>query len=190
MPKRRFSVGASAGSCWFWGRGPIGILTSLVARLEGYRVTTVSMEDADSRQARILNAAGADYAVSGQLARGDFDALIDCTGHPTAAFDHLQHVTANSVVVLVGSSRAGHPREIDVGGLFTQAILKNQVWLATISADLGSWRKAAEDLERIHREHPGLLDQIITHRLRWEDSGPAFLGRGDGEIKTVIEFEG
>ena len=120
---------------------------------------------------------------------GDFDGLIDCTGHPTAAFDHLSHLTANSIVVLVGSARPGHPREIDVGGLFTQAILKNQVWPATISADAASWRKAAEDLGRIHREHPGLLDQIITQRLGREAAGPAFLERRDGEIKTVIEFQ-
>ena len=130
------------GNLLVLGAGPIGILTSLVARLEGYRVTTVSIEETDSRRASIVKDAGADYVVSGQLTGGDFDALIDCTGHPTAAFDHLEHVTANSIVVLVGSSRAGHPREIDVGGLFTQAILKNQVWLATISSDPGSWRKA------------------------------------------------
>ena len=170
------------------GAGPIGLLTTLIARMEGYSVTTVSIEETESRRAGIVKEAGADYVVSGQLAGGDFDALIDCTGHPTAAFDHLEHVTANSIVVLVGSSRAGHPREIDVGGLFTQAILKNQVWLATISSDPGSWRKAARDLGRIHGEQPGLLDQVITHRIHWEASGPAFLGRGAGEIKTVLEF--
>ena len=88
------------------GAGPIGILAALFARLEAAEVHTVSLEGDDSLPATVLRSAGVIYAQPESLEARGFDCLIDCTGHPTAAFEHLDRLTHNAVVALLGRGPA------------------------------------------------------------------------------------
>lgn len=173
------------------GAGPIGMLAALLGRLRGSEVATVSLEPADSERARRLRAIGVDYARADEFDAAGFDTILDCTGSPTAVFDHLGRAAFNAVIVLAGGCAPGRRREpIDVGGFLIDSAVKNLVWLGTVNADADSWRAAARDLSDARLRFPGLLEGLITHRLRREQAPEAFFRPREGEIKCVIELAG
>jgi threonine dehydrogenase-like Zn-dependent dehydrogenase len=170
------------------GAGPIGILAALFARLEDGEVHTVSLESPESLPADILRSAGVAYTQPASLEARGFDCLIDCTGHPTAAFEHLDRLTHNAVVALLGAVPHGTRHEIDVGSFLTNTIVKNLVFLGIVNADEVAWRRAARDLAAVQERHPGLLASLLTHRFGWQQAPRAFFERQKDEIKAVIDF--
>ena len=170
------------------GAGPIGILAALFSTLEHGEVHTVSLESADSLPAKVLQSAGVIYSQAAGFDAHAFDCLIDCTGHPTACFEHLDRLTHNAVVALLGAVPHGTRREVDVGSFLTNTIVKNLVFLGVVNADEGSWRRAARNLAAVQERHPGLLASLLTHRFGWEQAPRAFFARQQDEIKAVIDF--
>jgi threonine dehydrogenase-like Zn-dependent dehydrogenase len=170
------------------GAGPIGILAALFATLEDGEVHTVSLEAADSLPAKVLGSAGVVYSQPAGFEARDFDCLIDCTGHPTACFDHLDRLTHNAVVALLGAVPHGTREEVDVGSFLTNTIVKNLVLLGVVNADEASWRRAARNLAAVEERHAGLLASLLTHRFGWQQAPEAFFTRQKDEIKAVIDF--
>ncbi len=170
------------------GAGPIGILAALFARLESEQVQVVSLEGDESLPAKLLRSAGVSYTQAASFEAGGFECLIDCTGHPTAAFEHLDRLTHNAVVALLGAVPHGTRQEIDVGSFLTNTIVKNLVFLGIVNADEAAWRRAARDLAAIQERHPGLLASLLTHRFGWKQAPQAFFERQADEIKAVIDF--
>jgi glucose 1-dehydrogenase len=170
------------------GAGPIGILAALFARLEAAEVHNVSLQGDDSLPAKLLRSAGIAYARPESLEARGFDCLIDCTGHPTAVFEHLDRLTHNAVVAVLGAVPHGTRHEIDVGSFLTNAVVKNLVFLGIVNADEAAWRRAARDLAAVQERHPGLLASLLTHRFGWKQAPQAFFERQKDEIKAVIDF--
>lgn len=170
------------------GAGPIGILAALFARLEDAEVHTLSLESDDSLPAKVLRTAGVTYSQPAGFDATGFDCIIDCTGHPTACFEHLNRLTHNSVVALLGAVPHGTREEVDVGSFLTNTIVKNLVFLGVVNADEASWRRAARKLAAIEERHPGLLPSLLTHRFGWQQAPQAFFNRQKDEIKAVIDF--
>jgi threonine dehydrogenase-like Zn-dependent dehydrogenase len=170
------------------GAGPIGILAALFATLEDSEVHTVSLEDANSLPAKVLRSAGVCYSQPSGLQGRAFDCLIDCTGHPTVCFEHLDLLTHNAVVALLGAVPHGTRQEVDVGSFLTNTVVKNLVFLGVVNADEAAWRRAARNLAAVQQRHPGLLDSLLTHRFGWQQAPQAFFTRQQDEIKAVIDF--
>jgi threonine dehydrogenase-like Zn-dependent dehydrogenase len=186
---RRSLFGAERSSrALVLGAGPIGILAALFATLEDGEVHTVSLEDPESLPAKVLKSAGVVYSRLNDLEARGFDCLIDCTGHPTACFEHLERLTHNAVVALLGAVPHGTRHEIDVGSFLTNTIVKNLVFLGVVNADEASWRRAARNLAMVEERHPGLLASLLTHRFGWLQAPQAFFERQRDEIKAVIDF--
>jgi threonine dehydrogenase-like Zn-dependent dehydrogenase len=170
------------------GAGPIGILAALFATLEDSEVHSVSLESGDSLPANLLRSAGVSYWQPASLDARGFDCLIDCTGHPTACFEHLDLLTHNAVVALLGAVPHGTRQEVDVGSFLTNTIVKNLVFLGVVNADEGAWRRAAANLTAVEERHRGLLPSLVTHRFGWQQAPQAFFERQTNEIKAVIDF--
>jgi threonine dehydrogenase-like Zn-dependent dehydrogenase len=186
---RRSLFGAERSQCVLvLGAGPIGILAALFARLEGSEVHTLSLESPESLPAKLLRSAGVIYAQPGSLEARGFDCLIDCTGHPTVAFEQLDRLTHNAVVALLGAVPHGTRQEIDVGSFLTNTVVKNLVFLGIVNADEAAWRRAAHDLAAVEERHRGLLGALLTHRFGWQQAPQAFFERQKDEIKVVIDF--
>jgi threonine dehydrogenase-like Zn-dependent dehydrogenase len=160
----------------------------LFARLEASEVHTVSLESPESLPAKVLHSAGVVYAQPASLEARGFDCLIDCTGHPTAAFEHLDRLTHNAVVALLGAVPHGTRHEIDVGSFLTNTVVKNLVFLGIVNADEAAWRRASRDLAAVEERHRGLLASLLTHRFGWQQAPHAFFERQNDEIKAVIDF--
>ena len=83
------------------GAGPIGLLAMQCARAFG--ATEVTVSDVNERRLDVARRTGATHAVTPDDEPGaDFDALIECSGHPDAVAAGIRALRPAGVAVLVG----------------------------------------------------------------------------------------
>jgi len=83
------------------GAGPIGLLAMQCARAFG--ATEVTVSDVNERRLEVARRTGATHAVTPDDEPGaDFDALIECSGHPDAVAAGIRALRPAGVAVLVG----------------------------------------------------------------------------------------
>jgi L-iditol 2-dehydrogenase len=172
-------AGITAGSTvLIAGAGPIGLVTTQVARARG--ATTIAVTDIAPHRLAAAERSGATLTLdarSQESAGQDFDAFIDCSGAPPAITAGIRSLAPAGRAVLVGMGPDNltipfgllQARELTITGTFRYA----NTWPAAIALAAGG----AVDLDALVTDRYGLaeVDQALTSTTR------------DGSIKSVIE---
>src|SRR5690242_10861154 len=89
------------------GAGTVGLLATLVLRLQGIEVTTFGLKPAPYLNSTLIEALGARYATTADVpvrdagtAFGPFDLVFEATGSSQVAFDSMLALGKNGVLVL------------------------------------------------------------------------------------------
>jgi threonine dehydrogenase-like Zn-dependent dehydrogenase len=175
------------------GAGPVGLLGAMALRLRGCRVTVYSRERETDPRADITRAIGATWVSSQdktpeQMAAsiGNIDLIYEATGSAALAFDMLNVLGRNGVLILTGVPGAHGPQAIDIGALITNMTLKNQCLLATVNAGNDAFDRAIADLTEACARWPEAVRGLITGRFTLEQfENPIRNGAG---IKNIIEM--
>lgn len=139
------------------GAGPIGLLTTQIARLAGAGHVTV-IEPTPGRRALALTL-GADVVVApgemaagemapGEMAAGGFDVVFECAGVPSTVQVAVDLVRRGGVVTLVGFASG-------------EAVIQPGGWLTKEVTVIGS-------LGYLHHEFGVAIDLIADGRIRTE----------------------
>lgn len=175
------------------GAGPVGLLGAMALRLRGCGVTVYSREREPDPRADISRAIGADYVSSQdktpeQMAAGigNIDLIYEATGSASLAFDMINVLGRNGVLILTGVPGAHGPRAIDAGALITNMTLKNQCLLATVNAGNDAFDRAIADLTEFCRRWPEAVRGLITGRFKLELFESPI--RSAAGIKNIIEI--
>lgn len=174
------------------GAGPVGLLSAMVLAAAGFETTVWSQEpEADPRVA-LVAAAGARYVPAAreslrQLGArlGNVDVLFEATGAPPVAFQALEALGHNGVLVLFGLPGARSALEVDAAAVVRTLVLRNQLVLGTINAGHDDFDAAIRDLGAFEARWPGVLRRLITGRFPLEDHAALLHGPPRG-IKNVI----
>lgn len=173
------------------GAGPVGLLAAMRLRLDGIAVSVYSLEDAESRQARIVEDVGGTYfsAQSQSLAElpsmlGGFDLIVEATGVPKLLFEAAQLLAANGELIVTGV--AGLNGAIEIGGsrFMQNLVLRNQLLFGSVNAARKDHVAAVGSLQSLLARWPA-VKALITGYYRLEEYEDLLSSKRSG-IKQVI----
>lgn len=176
------------------GAGPIGLLGTLLLRSRGAEVVTVARKPAPNRAAGIVAASGARYAslretTLAEVAAGlpPVDLIFEATGNADLAFQAMEVLGNNGVLVLLSLTGGAETREVPIAQVNRNFVLGNKVLVGSVNSNTEHFELAVADLARFEALWPGLLSQLITRRFAGFANPAKIAEREPDGIKTVIE---
>ena len=176
------------------GGGPIGLLAAAVMRARGLDTHVISRESETDSRAQLASKMGATYhsvakktlfALKEEIP--SIDIAVEATGVASVAFDGMQILGRNGVLCLLsitgGSNTADQPIEL----INRQMVHGNQVVFGSVNANPRHFAMGVKHFGTIENTWPGVLKQLITTRLPWEQYNTWFGQRNPG-IKTTLEI--
>ncbi|HVF90274.1 MAG TPA: glucose 1-dehydrogenase [Blastocatellia bacterium] len=179
------------------GAGTIGLLATLMLRLRGVEVVTFAKTPKPYLNSDLLEEIGVRYIstddvpiLDAALREGPFDLIFEATGYSPIAFDSMQALGKNGVLVL--SSVTGGDRRVEVPAdkLNLEFVLGNKVMVGTVNANREYFEMGVRDLSHAELEYPGWLAKLLTHPVSGlENYEKLFeaLTTGSGAIKVFCE---
>lgn len=166
------------------GAGAVGMLATVLLRLEGLDVWTASLEDSNG----LVDAVGARYVSTKEtpLAElGGFDVVIEAAGNAQLMADALGLLRRSGVACLLGIDPRSQKVQVDGRTLALDTILENRVLFGSVNAQRQDWLAAVDALDTARTAWPGALEQLIGLRVPLDRFAEAFAFRG-GKATLVV----
>ncbi|MFG0261821.1 MAG: glucose 1-dehydrogenase [Novipirellula sp. JB048] len=152
------------------GAGQIGILTTLILKLRGLDVYTLARGEAPNLKAEIVAGLEANYISTRQTSMAELvkttgkpDLIIDATGSSQLAFESMQHLGHNGVIVWTGITGGDRTIEVPSDSINLQFVLGNKLLLGSVNANRNHFEMGIRDLAVGEMMYPGVLEKILTH---------------------------
>ncbi len=168
------------------GAGSVGLLTTMLLRLEGLDVWTASLEPASP----IADALGARYVClrggAGDLAElGLFDLVVEAAGDAQTMANSLGLLERSGIACLLGIDVRRQQVELDGRTIGLETVLGNRVLFGSVNAQRRDWVAGVEALERARTQWPGALEELIGLRVPLDRFREAFAFHG-GKATLVL----
>ncbi|MFO1498440.1 MAG: glucose 1-dehydrogenase [Verrucomicrobiota bacterium] len=174
------------------GAGPVGLLAAMAMRLRGFSVWVYSRSAKPNPKAELIEAAGVTYVSSAQetprvLAErvGRIDLIYEAAGIGELAFSVLEFLALNGILVLTGIPAPRPAVPFATESVARQLVLKNQIVLGTVNADLRDFQNGVDDLGMLRQRWPNEVRGLITGRYEMDAYRELLSGKSHG-IKNVI----
>jgi len=152
------------------GAGQIGLLATLILRLRGLTVYTAARTPKPCRKAEIAEAFGAHYLSTrekplAELAQqvGKPDLIIDATGSSQVAFEAMEILGHNGVVVWTSITGGQRSIELPADKINLSWVLGNKLLVGSVNANFRHFELGIADLALGEMTFPGVLEWILTH---------------------------
>jgi threonine dehydrogenase-like Zn-dependent dehydrogenase len=153
------------------GAGQIGLLATLVLKLKGLEVFTLARGKAENNlKAEIANGLEATYVSTSDTSLADLvkktgkpDLILDATGSSALAFESMQHLGHNGVVVWTGITGGDKSTEVPSDNINLQWVLGNKLLLGSVNANRNHFEMGIRDLALGEMMYPGVLEKILTN---------------------------
>lgn len=178
------------------GAGTIGLLATLGLRLRGVDVTTAGLDEPPYLNSDLVEALGARYISTRDVSVADacrtfgpFDVIFECTGFAPIAFQAMEVLGRNGVLVLSSVTGGHHITEVPADDINLSFVLGNKVMVGTVNASREHFEAGVRDLALCSAQYPGWLRRLDTHPVKGlENFAQAYANLGaKGVIKTSIE---
>jgi len=160
-------------TAYVMGAGQIGLLATLVLRLRGLEVFTLARGTPPSLKSELVEAMGAHYVSTQQtspqdLARqvGKADLIIDATGSSAIAFQCMQLLGHNGVLVWTSVTGGLQHVEVPSDRVNLDWVLGNKLLLGSVNANREHFEMGIKDLAHGEVLFPGVLQRILTTPIR------------------------
>ncbi|MDP8926141.1 MAG: glucose 1-dehydrogenase [Actinomycetota bacterium] len=156
------------------GAGPLGLLATLALRLRGLWVTTLARTEPPTLGSELVETLGAHYVSTRELPlaqtaerHGPFDLVFEAAGASGVAFESMEALGKNGVLVLTGIPGGGD-RTIEVPGdrIMLGFVLGNKVTVGSVNANRGHFEAGVRDMALAEAQYPGWLRRLLTHPVR------------------------
>jgi len=155
------------------GAGSLGLLATLALRLRGLEVTALARTDPPTLSSELVEAVGARYISTRELPlaqaaerHGPFDIIFEAAGASSVAFEAMEALGRNGVLVLTGIS--GGNRKIEVPGdqIMTGLVLGNKVVVGTVNSNRSHFERGVQSMALAQAWYPGWLERLLTHPVQ------------------------
>ena len=159
------------------GSGAIGLLAALVLRLRGIDVTVFSRTPAPNFKAQLTEEIGARYVSTQETplmeaARqfGPFDLVFEATGSARVAFQSMEILNKNGILIL--TSITGGKAKIEIPGdeINLRFVLDNKVMFGTVNAHREYFELGVKDFAHAEAAHKGWLGKLLTNPIQGLDN--------------------
>jgi threonine dehydrogenase-like Zn-dependent dehydrogenase len=179
------------------GAGPIGILGTFLLRSMGIDVYTVARTPAPNAAATVVEGSGGHY-ISTQdesilelgTRMGNVDIILESTGASVVAFEAMQALGINGVLVLLSNTDAATSMEVPSGEINNGIVGGTKVVVGSVNSGREDFEAAARTIEMFEELWPGLASSLITHRIPYDGDLRGILSEPKDAIKLVVEFGG
>lgn len=182
------------------GAGTLGLLATLALRLRGLEVTTLARTEPPTLNSELAEALEARYVSTRQAPLiqaaeeyGPFDIIFEATGVSSVAFESMEALGRNGVLVLTGIS--GGDRTVEVPGdrIMLGFVLGNKVTVGSVNANRTYFERGVRDMALAAAQYPGWLERLLTHPVYGLDNYAEMirlLTEEKGAIKIFVEVNG
>ncbi|HKQ20379.1 MAG TPA: glucose 1-dehydrogenase [Candidatus Eisenbacteria bacterium] len=179
------------------GAGTIGLLATMALRLRGLEVTTFARSPKPNKNAGLIESLGAQYEITqevplleGAKRHGPFDLIFEASGHSPLAFEAMQALAKNGVLVLSSVTGGSRMIEVPADRINLDFVLGNKVMVGTVNANREYFELGVRDPAQQEASNPGWLRELLTHPVTGlENYGQLFdhLSNGKGVIKVYCD---
>jgi threonine dehydrogenase-like Zn-dependent dehydrogenase len=178
------------------GAGPIGMMAAFVLRLHDVETHVTDVVPADGYKASVVGSIGARYwnvleTPAAEVAKqtGNIDLIVEATGIAQVAYELLNALGVNGVLVFTGvPGDRGGEFQMQGGHLMRQQVLWNQVVMGSVNANRSYFLQAVKDLGEMAQRWPDALARIITAHHPMEDFATALTTQPKDEVKAVFDI--
>lgn len=151
------------------GVGQIGLLTTLILRLRGIEVYAFARRPRGTLNSQIVEGFEAHYVSTREVPLlqaaerfGKADLIVDATGSSVMAFDAMQVLAHNGVLVWTSITGGNARHEVPADKLNLQWVLGNKLLLGSVNANREHFEMGIRDLALGEMMFPGVLSRILT----------------------------
>lgn len=155
------------------GAGTIGLLATLVLRLQGIQVTTFARNSKPNLNADLIEELGARYVITSELpildgakAYGPFDLIFEATGVSSVAFESMRALAKNGVLVLASVTGGDRQIEVPADKINLEFVLGNKVMVGTVNANREYFEAGVRDMAQAEAEYSGWMSKLLTTPVR------------------------
>jgi threonine dehydrogenase-like Zn-dependent dehydrogenase len=166
------------------GAGAVGLLSTMLLRLEGFDVWTASLEPSSA----IADALGAHYVstkTTDLADLGPFDIVVEGAGNAQLMLDAVGLLGRSGVACLLGIDGRDGKAHIENKVIGVDMVLENRVLFGSVNARPDDWVTGVDALDRAHRQFPGALEELIGLRVPLDRFEEAFAYHG-GKATLVL----
>ena len=167
------------------GGGAVGMLSTLLLRLQDVEVWTASREESNE----FVEAVGAHYASTEDTPLselGKFDLVIEAAGVADLMAQTLGLLRRSGVACLLGIDPRKQDVTIDGPTLAVDAVLQNNVLFGSVNAQRQDWLAAVEALDEANRRWPEALESFVGLRVPLDRFAEAFEHKG-GKATLLLD---
>jgi threonine dehydrogenase-like Zn-dependent dehydrogenase len=179
------------------GAGSVGLLATLFLRLRGLDVVTMALPEPPYLNSQLVEALGARYLSTRQMSLteasghyGPFDLIFEATGYSPLAFEAMEVLGKNGVLVLYSVTGGGRELEVPIDLINHGFVLGNKVMIGTVNANRQHFEEVIRDFALAELQYPGWLSRLLTHHIDafGDDYHRAFEIHDPDSIKLVVEM--
>jgi threonine dehydrogenase-like Zn-dependent dehydrogenase len=159
------------------GAGTLGLLATLILRLRGLEVTTLARTEPPTLNSELSEALGARYVSARKMPLkeaakeyGPFDIIFEATGASLVAFEGMEALGRNGVLVLTGISGGDRTIEIPGDHIMLGFVLGNKVAVGSVNANRTHFERGVQDMALAEAHYPGWLARLLTHPVQGLDN--------------------
>jgi threonine dehydrogenase-like Zn-dependent dehydrogenase len=152
------------------GAGSIGLLATLILRLRGLDVTAFGQRQPPYRNAGLIEELGARYISTRTVplegaarVHGPFDIIFEATGFSPLAFEAMEALGKNGVLVLASVTGGDRRIEIPADRINLGFVLGNKVAVGTVNSNRAHFEAAVADLAAAEIRYGGWTAKLLTH---------------------------
>ncbi|HLK32681.1 MAG TPA: glucose 1-dehydrogenase [Terriglobales bacterium] len=179
------------------GAGSIGLLATFALVMRGIDVTVLGKDHKPYLNSDLIGQIGAFYESTDKLSiadaarqRGPFDIILECTGYSPIAFECMQVLAKNGVLVLASVTGGNRTITVPSDQINLGFVLGNKVMVGTVNANRTFFEMGVEDMALAAVEFPGWLSRLITTRVHGLANYKDLFAEmsAPGQIKVVCEI--
>jgi glucose 1-dehydrogenase len=178
------------------GAGPIGMMAAFILRLHDVETHVTDIVPSDGYKASLVNAIGGHYwnateTPAAEVAKqtGNIDLIVEATGVAPVAYELLNALGVNGVLVFTGvPGDRGGEFQLQGAHLMRQQVLWNQIVMGSVNANRSYFVQAVKDLAEMALRWPEALAMVITAHHQMEDFESALTTQPRDEVKAVFDI--
>lgn len=158
------------------GAGQIGLLTTMMLRLKGLEVYTISRTENPGLKEEIVQAYGATYISTNR--EGVFkltervgrpDLIVEATGSASIAFQCMELLNLNGALVWTSVTGGHGVKELPVNKINLDWVLGNKLLVASVNGNRKHFEQGLTNLALSEMMYPGVTQKILTHPVKGFD---------------------
>ncbi|HUE69530.1 MAG TPA: glucose 1-dehydrogenase [Pirellulaceae bacterium] len=159
-PERAFVMGA----------GQIGLLATLVLKLRGLDVYTLARSKPPTLSSEIVAGIQATYVSTSEVPVAELvkkvgrpDIILDATGSSQVAFDSMQYLAHNGVLLWTSITGGQKKAELPSDKINIEWVLGNKMLIGSVNGNRHHFEMGIADLAHGEMMYPGVLQRILTN---------------------------